>query len=122
MSDQIANHVLNWHGSDVEIEKGFLGGGGIGALAWFLAGEKFGVDEEAVFQIVDAESSGLTETDGAEMASDLEPMTVRGLGRRCELVGRDVHVGLERGCAFRDPIFDGSPGVLGVRELTHLQS
>jgi hypothetical protein len=37
---------LNWNASDVEIEKGFLGGGGIaGALTGFLAGEKFGVDE-----------------------------------------------------------------------------
>ena len=46
MSDEVADHVLNWPGSDVEIEKGFLGSGGIvGALTGFLVGEKFGVDE-----------------------------------------------------------------------------
>src|SRR6266478_3879967 len=75
-----------------------------------------------MFQIIDAKSSGLTETDGAEMASDLEPMTVRDFDRRRELVRRNVHVGLERGRTFRDPVLDGSPGVLGVCELAHLQS
>ena len=46
MSDEVADHVLNWNGSDVEIEKGFLDCGGIvGALTGFLAGEKFGIDE-----------------------------------------------------------------------------
>src|ERR1700756_3314854 len=75
-----------------------------------------------MFQIIDAESRGLTETDGAEMAGDLEPMAVRGFDRRREFVGRNVHVGLERGCAFRDPVFDGAPGVLRVCELAHLQS
>src|ERR1700756_3995080 len=75
-----------------------------------------------MFQVIDAESRGLTETDGAEMAGDLEPMSMRGFDRRCELVRRNVHIGLERGCAFRDPIFDGAPGVFGVCELAHLRS
>ena len=56
------------------------------------------------------------------MAGDLEPMSMRGFDRRCELVGRNVHVGLERGCTFRDPVFDGAPGVLGVCELAHLRT
>ena len=56
------------------------------------------------------------------MAGDLEPMSMRGFDRRCELVGRNVHVGLERGCAFRDPVFDGAPRILGVCELAHLWS
>src|SRR5580765_7154473 len=75
-----------------------------------------------MFQIIDAESSGLTETDGAEMAGDLEPVAVRGFDRRCQLVGGNIHVGLEGGYAFRNPVFDGAPGVLGVCELAHLRS
>jgi len=67
-------------------------------------------------------AAALTETDGSRDGRDLEPMTVRDFDRRRELVRRNVHVGLERGRTFRDPVLDGSPGVLGVCELAHLQS
>ena len=56
------------------------------------------------------------------MAGDLESMRMRGFDRRCELIGRNVHVGLERGRTFGDPVFDGAPGILGVCELAHLRS
>ena len=46
-----------------------------------------------MFQIIDAESSGLTETDGAEMAGDFEPMGMRGFDRGCELVKINMEPG-----------------------------
>ncbi len=62
----------------VHLEEGGVAGGA-GAEVGLFAGIVLGVDEEAVFEIVDAGLGGFGIGDGAEVAGDLEVVRVRGV-------------------------------------------
>ena len=78
--------------------------GGAGADVGLLAGIVLGVDEEAVFEIVDADLGGFGVGDGAEVAGDFEVVGVGGVDGGFEFGAGDVHVGLVAGCALCGPL------------------
>ncbi len=92
------------------------------ALVGLLAGMEFGIDQQAVLQIVDADGGGFAEPDGAEMAGDFDAELVRLVDRGLQFGVRDVHVRLERRDAFGGPIIHGANGVFGPRQLMHLRA
>ena len=77
-------------------------------------------DEECVLEIVDAERRSFSKGHRAQMSGDLQSALVRLLDRRGELGARDVHVRLERRCAFIGPEVHHAPRVVRPGELVNL--
>ena len=110
-------------GRRVEIQQRVFDGiAAVGAGVGLTAFNEFRIGEDAVFEVVDAERSGFAKTDRTEMAGDFESVRVRDFDDGGEFVGSDVHIRLERGHAFGDPIFSGAARVFGIFELVHLRS
>ena len=65
----------------VEFRDELLGLWRIGALAGLFPGKEFGVDQQSMFEIVDAEGGGFPKSDRTEMARDFGVT-------RCELLQR----------------------------------
>ncbi len=103
----------------VHVGEGWVAGGA-GAEVGLLAGVVLRVDEEAVFEIVDAGLGGFGIGDGAEVAGDFEVVLVGGVDGGFELGAGDVHVGLVAGDALRGPVVDEVAGVVGAGEVVHL--
>src|SRR5260370_24264671 len=66
------------------------------ADVWLLIRNKIRVGDDPMFQVVNSECNGVTETDGTEMSRDLEPAPVDGLDGYSQLLAGDVLVRLER--------------------------
>ena len=103
----------------VHVGEGWVAGGA-GADVGLFAGIVLRVDEEAVFEVVDAGFDGFGIGDGAEVAGDFEAVLVGLVDGGFELGARDVHVGLVAGDALRCPVVDEVAGVVGAGEVVHL--
>jgi len=95
MRHQILNHVVNGSASDSQSEKCFIRSGRVGAFARFLVGEKLGVHNQAVLEIVYSDRSRFAETDRAQVAGHLDAAGMSGFHGRGQFRRRYVHVGLE---------------------------
>jgi hypothetical protein len=57
---------------------------------------KFGVDNETMLQVVDAERGSFPKSDGSQMTGDFQSTRVRRRERGLQLGAGDMHVCLER--------------------------
>ncbi len=89
MGNQVADHVLYCGAVDIhvlcEVFYRFLRRTDVRLLARV----EFGIDDDAVFQIVDAQSCGLPKSDRAQVAGNLEATRMRVLNRHLELIRCD---------------------------------
>jgi len=74
-----------------------------------------------VLQIVDAEIGRFGETDRAQVPCHLDVLRMGRRDRRGEFGAGDVHVCLERGRAFADPVVDRVGGIGRIHQLVHLR-
>ena len=94
----------------------------LGTLAGLLPRIKLGIDQQAVFEVIDAEPSRFLETDRAQVPGDFRSPLVRGGDGRREFLRSDEHVSLEIVDAFIEPEIYRLGRVIRSRELVHLQS
>ena len=92
-----------------------------GTYVGLLVRNEIGRREEAVLEIVDAESRGFVVRDGAEVARQLHPAFVSFGERGAQLFARDVHVRFERRRAEVVPPGDELSRVFRTGELVHLR-
>jgi hypothetical protein len=118
----IRSRIVSWSGPAVasRFSSDSSGVAAVGTRVGLTALDEFGIGENAVFEVVNADRSGFAKTDRAEMAGDFEAVRVSDFDDGGEFVGREVHVGFERGHALGDPIFSGTTRVVGVFEFVHL--
>ena len=110
-------------GCAVEVESGEGGVRPVGiALVGRFAGVEFGVDDETVLEVVNAEFGGFAEADRAKVSSDFETAFVCGFDGGAEFRAGDVHVGLVGGDTAIGPEVDHLASVVGTGELMHLRS
>ena len=76
--------------------------------------------DETVFDIVDTDRRRLAEGDGAQVARDLQPASMRLFHCRCEFVSTNVHVRLERRRAAVSPVRHHLRRIGRSRERVHL--
>ena len=91
-----------------------------GALIRLLARDKFGVDEESMLKVVDAEVGRLAKIHRAKMSRNFCSALVRRLNRRAQFGTSDEHIGLEVVDALIEPEIHRLHGVVGSGELVHL--
>ena len=89
------------------------------ALIGLFIGDVFGVREQAVLKVVDADLSRFLKTDRAQMARDLETAFVRLFHGGSQFVTGDVHVGLERCGSLVCPEVDLFSGIFHSAQLVH---
>ena len=120
--DQVFDHRLNLVAADVELHERvanvFLGW----ALVGLLAGCEFRVHHDPMFEIVNADRRSLAKTNGAEMPRDLQLVLVSFFDGGAKLVVSDIHIRLEVGYAFLDPVIHGTARIVRILELVHLRS
>src|SRR5258708_12448651 len=82
---------------------------------------QLGIDEEAVFEIVDTDLGRLPIGDGAQMTRDFQATLVCLLDRGTQFRAREMCVDLEGGHAPLRPISHGLTSILRTAEFLHLE-
>ena len=121
MRDEVAYHLFDGRGFDVELRQVRHRVVLRGAHVRLLTGEELCVNEDAVLKVINAERGGLAEADRAEVGRDLDAALVRLVNRRAQLCAVDVHVGFERGDALVGPLSDHAARVVGACEDVELR-
>ena len=101
---KIDNHFMRRPRLHVQFGNEFHIFRSVGALARFLPGEKFGVDKEAVLEIINPQRGSFAKAYRAQMPGGLRPALVGRLDRTRKLVRCDEVVRLEIVDAFIQPI------------------
>src|SRR5215472_12857387 len=118
--DQVRNQILDARIINRNLGKVCNRGAWVRANVWFLAGEKFGVNAEAVLEIINAEPRGFVESDGTEVAGEFQPALMGGFDGGAELGASEIVVSLERGCAVVGPEAHEVARVFRAGERVHL--
>ncbi len=86
-----------------------------------FVGIEFGIDHQAMLQVVDTQRGRFSKADGAKMAGQLQPARVGRRYGRLQFSARDVHICFERVRAHAGPILHKSARVAGIVQLRHLR-
>jgi hypothetical protein len=92
-----------------------------GTDAGFLLRVELRVHDQPVLEVVDAQRRRLFESHSAQVPRDFQSMFVRMVRSGFQFLGRDVHVGLERGHAFCCPVVDEPRRIVRPGELVQLR-
>src|SRR5205823_12932890 len=91
------------------------------ALIGLFLGKELGVNQQAVFEIINSKRGGFAETDGAQVSGDLGATRVRGFYGGRQLFARYEIVDLEIVDALIEPIIDGADRVFRAAQLVQLE-